>query len=116
MPEYSPISVLLTDFLPADHSDGMEKEALKIDSLPPVRSLDLLKTPDKENDPTELIASRFLYRGGVCLVLGPTGVGKSSFLMQLGDLLRRGQTALRYHARKMLPRPWYAGPPHPGRK
>ena len=83
MADYSPINVLLADFLPADLSEAMEKEAVKVESLPPVRSLDALKTPDKENDPTELIAWRFLYRGGVCLVLGPTGVGKSSLLMQL---------------------------------
>lgn len=83
MADYSPINVLLSDFLPADLSEAMEKEAVKVESLPPVRSLDLLKTPDKENDPTELIAWRFLYRGGICLVLGPTGVGKSSLLMQL---------------------------------
>jgi len=83
VPDYSPINVLLTDFLPADHAEAMEKEAVKVESLPAVRSLDALKTPDKENDPTELIAWRFLYRGGVCLVLGPTGVGKSSLLMQL---------------------------------
>jgi hypothetical protein len=83
VPEYSPANVLLSEFLPADLSEAMEKEALKVESLPVVRSLDLLKTPDRENDPTELIASRFLYRGAVCLVLGPTGVGKSSLLMQL---------------------------------
>ena len=83
MADYSPINVLLADFLPADLSEAMEKEAVKVESLPPVRSLDAHKTPDKENDPTELIAWRFLYRGGVCLVLGPTGVGKSSLLMQL---------------------------------
>jgi len=83
MSDYSPIKVLLTDFLPANASEAMEKEVARIQSLPVVRSLDLLKTPDRDNDPTELIASRFLYRGAVCLVLGPTGVGKSSFLMQL---------------------------------
>ncbi|MGA1206027.1 MAG: AAA family ATPase, partial [Opitutales bacterium] len=82
MSDYSPINVLLGDFLPTGVSEGMEKEVIRIQSLPVVRSLDMLKTPDKDNDPTELVASRFLYRGGVCLVLGPTGVGKSSLLMQ----------------------------------
>jgi hypothetical protein len=47
VPDYSPIHVLLADFLPADLSDAMEKESIKVESLPPVRSLDALKTPDK---------------------------------------------------------------------
>ena len=91
MPDFSPVNVLLTDTLPAELSVGMEKEAVKVESLPLIRSLDSLKTPDKENDPNELIAWRFLYRGGICLVLGPTGVGKSSLLMQLAIHLSVGK-------------------------
>lgn len=36
-----------------------------------------------KDDPNELIASRFLCKGGAMLFAGPTGVGKSSFMMQL---------------------------------
>lgn len=33
---------------------------------------------------------RFLYRGGIALLCGPTGIGKSSFLMQLAIYLAAG--------------------------
>jgi hypothetical protein len=36
-----------------------------------------------ENDPGELIKHRFLCRGGGLLLVGPTGIGKSSLSMQL---------------------------------
>lgn len=84
MSESTPFNVLLTDFLPAALVESVDKEAVKVESVPPVRLLDDLRSPAPENDPSELIMHRFLYRGGVCLVLGPTGIGKSSFLMQLG--------------------------------
>lgn len=35
------------------------------------------------NDPTELIRDRFLSRGGGLLLVGPTGIGKSSLSMQM---------------------------------
>jgi len=35
------------------------------------------------NDPAELIKHRFLCRGAACMLVGPTGVGKSSLAMQL---------------------------------
>jgi hypothetical protein len=38
--------------------------------------------PVPETDGTELIRNRFLYLGGMMLFTGPTGIGKSSFLMQ----------------------------------
>lgn len=84
MSESTPFNVLLTDFLPAALVESVDKEAVKVESVPPVRLLDDLRSPATENDPSELIMHRFLYHGGVCLVLGPTGIGKSSFLMQLG--------------------------------
>jgi hypothetical protein len=35
-----------------------------------------------DNDPNTLIGDRWLCRGGSCLIVGPTGIGKSSFSMQ----------------------------------
>ncbi|HNQ88406.1 MAG TPA: AAA family ATPase [Verrucomicrobiota bacterium] len=83
MSEASPLNHLLTGFLDTPDAEHVEKEAVKIEALPVVRVLDDLRTPPATNDPSELIMHRFLYRGGVCLLLGPTGVGKSSLLMQL---------------------------------
>lgn len=83
MPDASPLTILLNGFLPEADAARLEQEALKVESLPVVRGLGDLRTPPAENDPGELIQHRFLYRGGVCLLLGPTGVGKSSLLMQL---------------------------------
>jgi len=79
----TPLGVLLAEFLPATLAESIDKEATKVEIVPPVQLLDELRSPEVENDPSELITHRFLYRGGVCLVLGPTGVGKSSLLMQL---------------------------------
>ncbi|HNQ90542.1 MAG TPA: AAA family ATPase [Verrucomicrobiota bacterium] len=83
MPDGSPLHVFLNGFLAAPDAENVEKEAVKIEALPVVRLLDDLRTPPATNDPSELIMHRFLYRGGVCLLLGPTGVGKSSLLMQM---------------------------------
>lgn len=85
MSEKSPLSIIVKDFLSVGETDAaqLDQEAVKVEVLPPVRSLGDLRTPPKDNDPSELIQHRFLYRGGVCLLLGPTGVGKSSLLMQL---------------------------------
>ena len=41
-------------------------------------------------DPNELIKDRFLCRGGSCMLVGPTGVGKSSFTMQLAIQFAQG--------------------------
>ncbi|MHC1764698.1 MAG: AAA family ATPase [Verrucomicrobiia bacterium] len=91
MPDASPLNTLLTEFLPAADREAVEREAAKIEALPVAQALDALKTPCPENDPSELIRHRFLYRGGVCLLLGPTGIGKSSLLMQLAIYFALGQ-------------------------
>ena len=66
---------------------GFETEAqAAVAMLPrrlPRKPLAELKTPDWTNDTTELIRKRFLYKGGMMMLCGPTGVGKSSFVMQL---------------------------------
>ena len=79
-----PLEILMAEFLPEDRLETMERETENVEILPPVELLGSLDRPLKESDPTELIEDRFLYRGGVCLLVGPTGVGKSSLLMQLG--------------------------------
>ena len=91
MPDSSPLRTLLSDFLPAADVELIEREAVKVESLPVVRGLNELRTPEAENDPSELIRHRFLYRGGICLLLGPTGVGKSSLLMQLAIYFALGR-------------------------
>ncbi len=42
-----------------------------------------LKAPVYGDDPTELIRHRFLYKGGMGLICGPTGIGKSAFVAQM---------------------------------
>lgn len=63
------------DFLPGD-GPGKTVEA-KNDPLP-LASFDT----DPSDDPTELLCHRFLCRGGGALLVGPTGIGKSSFALQ----------------------------------
>ena len=47
-----------------------------------------------ENDPNELLRYRYLCRGGGLLLVGPTGIGKSSLSMQLMLLWALGRAAL----------------------
>lgn len=87
----TPLSILVKEFLPVE-ADLIEKKILTIDDLPVVKMLGELLSPVYGNDPSELIAHRFLYRAGVCLLLGPTGVGKSSLVMQFGIHLAIGRS------------------------
>lgn len=54
--------------------------------------MDLVRPP--EDDPGELIRHRFLCRGGGLLLVGPTGVGKSSLSMQIMIGLALGRNVL----------------------
>ena len=58
---------------------------------PAVKMMDL-KTPIYGNDPNEIIKHRFLYRGGICILSGATGAGKSSFTMQWAINLAGGDS------------------------
>jgi hypothetical protein len=78
----SPLEILMTEFLPAAEAAAVETQVAKIQEPPVVKALGDLRTPVYGNDPTELLKHRFLYRGGMCLLSGPTGVGKSALLIQ----------------------------------
>ena len=51
--------------------------------LPEAKLLSALLRPKAESDPNELLRNRLLCRGGSLLLVGPTGVGKSSLTIQL---------------------------------
>lgn len=91
MADDSPLGILLAEFAPeAAEVQEVEKAVAAVPRLPAVKSLSELQTPVYGNDPSELIKFRFLYRGGIALLCGPTGIGKSSFLMQLAIYLAAG--------------------------
>lgn len=60
-------------------------------TMPPVIPLGALVRHPSGNDPQELIRHRYLCRGGSVVFVGPTGVGKSSFSMQLAICFSIGQ-------------------------
>lgn len=91
MPEFSPLAKLMNRSLAGATAEAIEDRAAKVQELPPVRILTQLQTPDMKSDPNELIKHRFLYRGAVCLLVGPTGIGKSALLMQLSLHLAVGR-------------------------
>jgi hypothetical protein len=64
----------------------------KRDVLPPpqARELGTFKL-DEFGDPTELLIKRYLCRGGGLLLVGPTGVGKSAFVLQCALLWSLGK-------------------------
>jgi hypothetical protein len=90
MNEATPLDILVKEFLPVEAA-LIEKQILTIEDLPVVKMLAELLTPVYGNDPDELIARRFLYRAAVALLMGPTGIGKSSFVMQLAIYLAVGR-------------------------
>lgn len=59
---------------------------------PLARPIGDLQQPPKD-DPEELLKHRYLCRGGGLLVVGPTGIGKSSFVLQMLALLANGMPA-----------------------
>ena len=81
-PKKSPLEILISEFLPAEVVASVEAQVKIIQELPGIKRLADLQTPVYGNDPTELLKYRFLYRGGLALLCGPTGIGKSSLLMQ----------------------------------
>jgi hypothetical protein len=61
--------------------------------LPPLKPLAALVRHPEGRDPNELIRRRFLCRGGSAVLVGPTGVGKSSLVMQAAILWALGRPA-----------------------
>lgn len=59
---------------------------------PIARTIGELSIPER-NDPDELLKHRFLCRGGGLLIVGPTGIGKSSLTLQMLALLANGLPA-----------------------
>ena len=69
-----------------------EGDAKEVAPPPALHSLYDIPLPP-EDDPNELLKHRFLCRGGAMLLIGPTGVGKSSFTMQCAILWSLGREA-----------------------
>jgi len=78
----SPLEIFMAEFMPAVEAAAVETQVRRIEEPPGVTALGDLRAPAYGNDPSELLKHRFLYRGAVCLLCGPTGVGKSALLMQ----------------------------------
>ena len=55
-------------------------------------SLDVLADFDAENDPDNVLGNRWLCKGGSCLFVGQSGIGKSSLCMQLAINWALGRT------------------------
>ncbi len=83
---------MLEESMAPKEAEALQAEMATIQTLPPSRKLRELRRSDPEADASDLISERFLYRGGVCLLVGPTGAGKSSLLMQLAIHLAVGKT------------------------
>jgi hypothetical protein len=64
----------------------------KVMPPPEAKQLGTFKLPDFD-DPAELLEHRFLCRGGGLLLVGPTGVGKSAFVMHCAVLWALGEPA-----------------------
>jgi len=76
------------------HENGITAEP----DAPPVLDVTAAKRLDElvahaPNDPSELLRNRFLCRGGGLLLVGPTGIGKSSLSMQAMILWALGMAA-----------------------
>jgi len=80
----SPLEIFMTEFLPAAEAAAVEAQVQRIQEPPKVTALADLRPPVYGNDPNELIKHRWLYRGAMALFCGPTGVGKSAWLLQAG--------------------------------
>lgn len=70
----------VTEYLPGAEETRAEGDVIPFPT-PRAVSLGSLQRPIT-NDPNELLRDRFLCRGGGMLLVGPTGVGKSSLSMQ----------------------------------
>ena len=67
-----------------------EREADSLGLAPPLR-VSQLGEYDTENDPNTVLGNRWLCRGGSLVIVGQSGIGKSSFSMQLAVMWALGQ-------------------------
>lgn len=82
-------------------------DLLAVDTVPAVRPVPPARPLGDlichlTNDPDELLRHRYLCRGGGLLLVGPTGIGKSSFAMQCMILWSLGLPALGIHPARPL--------------
>ena len=73
---------LIPEVMPQTNNARGNEPQEKPPSPPPrVLAIGELEMPPG-NDPNELLRHRYLCRGGGLLIVGPTGIGKSTFMMQ----------------------------------
>jgi RecA-family ATPase len=64
---------------------------LESSEVPEEVSIEQLENYDTDNDPTTVLGNRWLCKGGSLCVIGQSGIGKSSFLMQMAVMLAIGR-------------------------
>lgn len=64
---------------------------LESSEVPDEISVDDLYEFDTDNDPTTVLGNRWLCKGGSLSIIGQSGIGKSSFLMQMAIMLAIGR-------------------------
>ena len=64
---------------------------LESSEVPDEITVDDLENYDTENDPTTVLGNRWLCQGGSLSIIGQSGIGKSSFLMQMAVMLAIGR-------------------------
>jgi RecA-family ATPase len=67
-----------------------------------VFDLDSLREFDRENDPDCMIGNRWLCRGHSVVVQGPTGIGKSSFVLQMLMTWAKGDSFFGFQPKEKL--------------
>ncbi len=70
---------------------------LESSEVPDEISVDDLYEYDTDNDPTTVLGNRWLCRGGSLSIIGQSGIGKSSFLMQMAIMLAIGRDFFGIH-------------------
>ena len=92
-----------SDYLPAPDEEQASEGMGKVPTLPPPEAKPLSELVRHiDGDPMELLRHRFLCRGAGLLVVGPTGIGKSSLSMQAKILWAIGKPLFGIHPTKPL--------------